>query len=71
VVVLNRGQAPQTVNLDIFGSCVTAFNRFTTSETKGAQEDGVVALDEGRVTVTLDPESVTTFVSEPIVTPDP
>jgi O-glycosyl hydrolase len=71
VVALNPGQAQQTVNLDIFGSCVTGFDRFTTSETKNVQDDGPVALDNGRLTVSLDPQSVTTFVSQPIVTPEP
>ncbi len=63
VVVLNSGAAEQTVNLDLFGSCVTGFDRFTTSETKSSTNDGPVALQDSRVTVTLDPQSVTTFVS--------
>jgi O-glycosyl hydrolase len=66
VVVLNSGEAEQTVSLDIFGSCVTAFDRFTTSETKSSTNDGPVALEGRRVTVTLDPQSVTTFVSRPL-----
>jgi glucuronoarabinoxylan endo-1,4-beta-xylanase len=63
VVVLNSGEAEQTVHLDLFGSCVTGFDRFTTSETKNSTNDGPVALQDSRVTVTLDPQSVTTFVS--------
>ncbi len=66
VVALNESQTPQNVNLDIFGSCVTGFDRFTTSETKNAQQDPPVALTSGRAAVTLDPQSVTTFVSQPI-----
>ncbi len=65
VVVLNQADVEQTVALDLFGSCVTGFDRFTTSELKNAQSDGPVALVEGRVEVTLDPRSVTTFVSQP------
>jgi hypothetical protein len=57
------------VALDLFGSCVTGFNRFTTSELKNAQNDGPVALAGGRVEVRLDARSVTTFVSQPIVVP--
>lgn len=63
VVAVNSSTAPQTVSLDVFGACVTAFDRFTTSETKNAAEDGAVTLDENRVAVTLDAQSVTTFVS--------
>jgi O-glycosyl hydrolase len=73
VVVLNSGEAEQTVDLDLFGSCVTGFERFTTSETKSSTNDGRVALENSRVTVTLDPQSVTTFVSLPLgaTPPDP
>jgi glucuronoarabinoxylan endo-1,4-beta-xylanase len=66
VVVLNPGAVQQTVNLHIFGSCITGFDRFTTSETKSSKNDGPVAAPGGRVTVTLDPQSVTTFVSLPL-----
>jgi len=66
VVVLNSGEAEQTVNLDLFGSCVTGFDRFTTSETKNSTNDGPVTLQNNRVSVTLDPQSVTTFVSQPL-----
>jgi glucuronoarabinoxylan endo-1,4-beta-xylanase len=63
VVVLNSGEAEQTVTLDLFGSCVTGFDRYTTSETKSSTNDGPIALQDSRATVTLDPQSVTTFVS--------
>jgi len=63
VVALNESTAAQTVNLDVFGSCVTGFNRFTTSQTKNAAADGQVNLANGRVSVTLDASSLTTFVS--------
>jgi glucuronoarabinoxylan endo-1,4-beta-xylanase len=64
VVALNETTAVQTVSLDIFGACVTTFDRFTTSETKNAADDGPVTLENRRVTVTLDAQSVTTFVSQ-------
>ena len=67
VVVLNTTDVAQTVALDLFGSCVVGFDRFTTSQVKNAQNDGPVALIGGRVSVTLDPRSVTSFVSQPIV----
>ena len=67
VVVLNQADVAQDVALDLFGSCVAGFDRFTTSEVKNAQSDGPVVLTGGRVEVQLDPRSVTTFVSQPIV----
>jgi glucuronoarabinoxylan endo-1,4-beta-xylanase len=63
VVAINESNAPQTTSLDVFGACVESFNRFTTSQTKNAVDDGPVALANGRVTVTLDAQSVTTFIS--------
>lgn len=66
VVALNQSNQPQTINLDVFGSCVTDFQRFTTSETKNRQDDGAVTLSNGRVQVTLDGQSLTTFVSQDI-----
>lgn len=68
VVALNSSAQPQNIALDVFGSCVTGFERFTTSQTKNAQSDGVVALQNGRAAVTLDAQSLTTFVSQ---TPSP
>lgn len=63
VVVLNDSEQEQTVALDIFGSCVSSFERITTSETKNAESGTPVTLVDGRVSVTLDALSVTTFVS--------
>jgi O-glycosyl hydrolase len=37
---------------------------FTTSATKNLNADGAVTLTDNRVSVTLDAESVTTFVSQ-------
>jgi glucuronoarabinoxylan endo-1,4-beta-xylanase len=64
VVAINESNAPQATSLDVFGGCVESFDRFTTSQTKNAVDDGPVALANGRVTVTLDAQSVTTFVSQ-------
>jgi len=64
VVALNRSDQPQTINLDVFNSCATSFSRFTTSVSKNVANDGTVALDNSRATVTLDGQSVTTFVSQ-------
>jgi O-glycosyl hydrolase len=66
VVALNQATQARTINLDVFGSCVTDFERFTTSQTKNRQDDGAVALANGRVQVTLDAQSLTTFVSQDV-----
>ncbi|HTV22767.1 MAG TPA: glycoside hydrolase family 30 beta sandwich domain-containing protein, partial [Polyangiaceae bacterium] len=68
VEVLNGNAQPQNINLDVFGSCVTGFDRFTTSATKNAQSDAAVTLQNGRAAVTLDGQSLTTFVSQAVVT---
>ncbi len=66
VVALNGSNQPQTVSLDVFGSCVTSFDQFTTSQAKNRQNDGVISLQQGRAQVTLDPQSLTSFVSRPL-----
>lgn len=66
VVALNQSNQAQTINLDVFGSCVTGFERFTTSQTKNRRDDGAVTLANGRVQVTLDAQSLTTFVSQDV-----
>jgi glucuronoarabinoxylan endo-1,4-beta-xylanase len=64
VVAVNSATATRNVNLDVFGSCVQTFDRFTTSQTKNVADDGDVTLNNGRAGVTLDAQSVTTFVSQ-------
>jgi glucuronoarabinoxylan endo-1,4-beta-xylanase len=64
VVAVNRSAQPQAINLDVFNSCATGFSRFTTSVNKNLANDGPVTLANGRAAVTLDAQSVTTFVSE-------
>jgi glucuronoarabinoxylan endo-1,4-beta-xylanase len=64
IVAVNRSPQPQAITLDVFNSCATSFSRFTTSANKNVASDAVVALDGGRAAVTLDGESVTTFVSQ-------
>ena len=64
VVAVNRGTQPATVNLDVFNSCATSFSRFTTSVDENVAEGAPVVLSERRASVTLDAQSVTTFVSQ-------
>jgi O-glycosyl hydrolase len=64
VVAVNRSAQPQAITLDVFNSCATSFSRFTTSAIKNVAGDAAVALEGGRAAVTLDAQSVTTFVSQ-------
>jgi len=64
IVALNRSAQPQSINLDVFNSCATSFSRFTTSVNKNVADDGSLTLTDRRATVTLDGQSVTTFVSQ-------
>jgi glucuronoarabinoxylan endo-1,4-beta-xylanase len=65
VVVNNDNAAEQTAQIDLLGSCASGFDRFTTSETKNAEQGDSVPVVDGRISVTLDAMSVTTFVSSP------
>jgi len=64
VVAVNLSADPRDITLDADGSCVESFTRFTTSATKNVADDGSVFLSEGRAAVTLEGQSVTTFVSD-------
>jgi O-glycosyl hydrolase len=64
VVAVNLSADPRDITLDADGSCVDGFTRYTTSATKNVADDGLVALSEGRAAVTLEGQSVTSFVSD-------
>lgn len=64
IVAVNQSTAPQNVTLDADGACVDTFTRYVTSVDKNVDDDGEVLLEAGRATVTLEAQSVTTFVSE-------
>ena len=63
LVAVNQGTEPQNIDIAVRDSCVDEFSRYATSESKSLSEDGEVALRDGRLSVTLDAQSVTTFVS--------
>jgi glucuronoarabinoxylan endo-1,4-beta-xylanase len=64
VVAVNLSADPRDITLDADGSCVESFSRFTTSASKNVAEEGPVTLSAGRAAVTLEGQSVTTFVSD-------
>jgi glucuronoarabinoxylan endo-1,4-beta-xylanase len=63
VVAVNTSADPRDITLDADGSCVESFARYTTSATKNVADDGTVLLSGGRAAVTLEGQSVTSFVS--------
>lgn len=64
LVAVNTSADPRDITLDADGSCVESFARYTTSATKDVAADGLVLLSGGRAAVTLEGQSVTTFVSD-------
>lgn len=59
VVAVNTAQ---TFDIDVHNGCVESFDRVTTSETKNLTDDGNIIVTDSRITVTVDAESVTTFI---------
>jgi len=64
VVLLNRDYgATKAIDISIPGATsITSFTKYTTSETKNVQNDGEVAATNGKLSITLDKESITTLV---------
>ncbi|HKO92874.1 MAG TPA: glycoside hydrolase family 30 beta sandwich domain-containing protein [Polyangiaceae bacterium] len=63
LVAVNQNTSEQNINLAVHNGCADSFDRFTTSASKNLSEDGPVSLVQNRGSVTLDAQSVTTFVS--------
>jgi O-glycosyl hydrolase len=62
VVAVNLSEEPRDVTLDLSNSCLDALSVFGTSATEDVSDQGELALSEGRASVTLAAQSVTTFV---------
>ncbi len=63
-VAVNQSTSPQDITLDIYGGCADAFSVITTSGTKNLSDDGTVSVTDHKASVTLDAQSVTTFVGQ-------
>lgn len=63
VVALNTTASPKAITLDLHDGCATSWSRFTTSATKDLSDDGSLPIIDHRAKVTLDAESVSSFVS--------
>jgi glucuronoarabinoxylan endo-1,4-beta-xylanase len=64
VVAVNESSSSQTITLDVYNGCVDAFAKYTTSASKNVNDDGVVTATNNSASVTLDAQSITTFVSQ-------
>jgi O-glycosyl hydrolase len=62
LVAVNRGTAPASLEVAISGGCADELSVFTSSETKSLSNDGTLPVLDGRVSVVLDAQSVTTLV---------
>jgi glucuronoarabinoxylan endo-1,4-beta-xylanase len=64
IVALNTGTSPLQQIFSMTGGSMTAFTSYTTSQTKNCAEGGDIAVVNGAFTATLEPSSITTFVSK-------
>jgi O-glycosyl hydrolase len=64
LIAVNRGTEPVGLDVAISGSCVERLEVFTSSQTKSLSKDGTLPVLEGRVSIVLDAQSVTTFASD-------
>ena len=64
VVLINRDYgATKSIDISIPGATnITSFTRYTTSETKSAVKEGSISAANGKLSVTLDKESITTLI---------
>lgn len=63
VVLVNQSTEPESVDIGIAGGCAESFRSFTTSETEAVADTGEVPVADGRASITLNAQSVTTLVS--------
>jgi glucuronoarabinoxylan endo-1,4-beta-xylanase len=63
IVVVNRSSAAVSQTFAIANGAVAAFTPYTTSVAKDCLQAGEIAVASGRFSATLDPSSITTFVS--------
>jgi glucuronoarabinoxylan endo-1,4-beta-xylanase len=62
VVVVNRSAASKDLNLSINGATVGTLTKYTTSGSKNVKNDGMVSSSNGSFSLSLDAQSVITFV---------
>ncbi len=63
IVALNMGSNPATLPFTLQGGTASSFTPYITSSTKSCVQGNAIPMSDGSFTTTLDPSSVTTFVS--------
>ncbi len=63
VVAVNMSGSAQNIDIDVYNGCVASFAKYTTSGSKNVANDGTVTVTDNKASVSLDAQSVTTFVS--------
>jgi len=70
IVAVNRSTESKTLTFELSGGGITSMEQYVTSGTKNVAKENDVNVSGGTFTVTLDPQSVTTFTSaSPMNTP--
>ena len=64
IVALNRNTSAKSQTFTISSGNFTNVHRYTTSNTKKLSDDGSVTVTNNSFTVSLDAQSVTTFVAD-------
>jgi glucuronoarabinoxylan endo-1,4-beta-xylanase len=64
IVALNTGTAPLAQMFTLDGGSSASFVPYTTSQSKNCQEGSRIAVINGSFVTTLEPSSITTFISE-------
>jgi glucuronoarabinoxylan endo-1,4-beta-xylanase len=63
IVAINRNSPAVDQTFDIENGAVATFTPYTTSAAKDCRQESQIAVSNGRFSATLDPSSITTFVS--------
>jgi glucuronoarabinoxylan endo-1,4-beta-xylanase len=63
IVAMNSNTSAQSVTFTFTGATVTSAHKYTSSQTKSGTDDGTINATNNSFTTTLDPQSVSTFVS--------
>jgi glucuronoarabinoxylan endo-1,4-beta-xylanase len=63
IVALNTGASPLQQAFSLTGGSITSVTSYTTSQTKNCEQGSTIPVTGGGFVATLDPSSITTFVS--------
>lgn len=61
VVIVNTNASAASLSVSVGGSSIASYDRFTTSSSKSLSNDGAVTASNGSLSLSLDPQSVTTL----------